>query len=1084
MWIVKLALRRPYTFVVMALAIVLAGGVAIARMPADIFPNIDIPIVSVVWTYNGLAPDEMASMIATRSERGLTTTVNDIEHMESQTMAGISLFRIYFHPNVEIEAAIAQIAAQTGAMIGSLPEGARPPNIIRYNAATVPILQLGLSSDTLSEQEIYDLGFNFIRTQLATLQGASAPPPFGGRQREVMVDINPQALFAHGLSAADVSNAVNQQSVILPTGSAKIGPREYRVEMNNTPDVVDQFNRLPIKTVNGSTIYIHDVAQVRDGYAVQQGVVRHNGKRGALMIVLKNGDSSTLDIVQRLKNLLPRVMSTMPKGLKVSLLFDQSVFVRAAIQDVLKEALAAALLTGLMILLFLGSWRSTLIVCISIPLSILTSLAILYAMGETINIMTLGGMALAVGILVDDATVEIENIHRNLGMGKEIVRAILDGAQQIAVPAFVSTLCICIVFVPVAFLTGTAKYLFTPLALAVALAMGASYLLSRTLVPTLIRFLLPAELRLYQGPEGEADVTDAGLLWRVHHVFHKGFERLREGYSGILESALHHRALVVVGFIVLSGSSAALYSYIGSDFFPAVDAGQIRLHVRAASGTRLEETEQKFAQVEAAMRQIIPAPELADVLDNIGLPVSSGTLALSDSETLGPFDGEILVSLNPNRRHSTWDYIREMRRKLPREFPDLTFFFQPADIVGQILNFGRPAPIDVQIAGPLRNLNRDYQLAQQMSRAIARIPGAADVHVQQVQDLPTMQVNVDRDRASQMGLTQKDIASGMLVSLSSSMQVGANFWVNPANGVDYNVAVQTPTYRMDSTQALLNTPIDAGAAVAKAGVGGASGGAVDGASDSKGAELLSNVAHVKRTLGPAVVSHYNVQPVFDVYANVQDRDLGGVAADVDKVIAQYNRQLPTGSFIETRGQVETMRSSFLGMSYGLIFAIILVYFVMVVNFQSWSDPFIILMAVPGALSGILLILFFTHTTVSVPALMGAIMSIGVGTANSILLVTFANDLRHDGANALEAAYQAGRTRLRPVIMTAMAMLAGMVPMALGWGQGGEQNAPLGRAVIGGLMLATVATLFVVPVVYSLVRKTPPKTYDRLQTELD
>ncbi len=1062
MWIVRLALRRPYTFVVMALAILLAGGLAIARMPADIFPEINIPIVAVVWQYGGLTPEDMADMVTTRSERGMTTTVNDIEHMESQSYAGLSVIRMYFHPGAKIEAAIAQISAQANQLVGYLPEGARPPGILRYNAASVPILQLGLSSATMSEQEVFDLGSNFIRTQLATIQGASVPPPYGGKQRMVMVDINPDALFSRGLSATDISAALNNESIILPTGSAKIGSREYRVEMNNTPEVVGQFNALPVKTVNGSTIYMRDIAQVRDGYSVQTNIVRHNGERGALLTALKNGGASTIDIVRRIKEALPRIASTLPPGLKIDTLFDQSIFVRAAIQDVLREAAAAAVLTGLMILLFLGSWRSTLIVCISIPLSIFSSLAVLYAMGETINIMTLGGMALAVGILVDDATVEIENIHRNIGLGKGIVKAILDGAQQIAVPAFVSTICICIVFVPVAFLSGTAKYLFTPLAIAVALAMGASYLLSRTLIPTMIRFLLPAELHLYKHGEGEdAAVENSSLLWSIHRGFNHGFEKLRDWYSGFLSAALDRRGLVVACFIVLSAACVALYPYIGTDFFPQVDAGQIRLHVRAPSGARIEETEQKFAEVEKTIREVIPASELNDILDDIGLPTSGNNLAFGDIVTLGSFDGEVLVSLKPGEHRSTWEYVRELRRRLPQLYPDLTFFFQPADIVGQILNFGLPAPIDVQIAGPLRNEDKDFEIAGEIARRITAIPGATDVHVNQVKDVPMMRVSVDRDRASQMGFTQKDVAQGMLISLSSSFQVGANYWVNPANGVDYNVAVQTPTYNMDSAAALMNTPITG--------------------RDGK-TQLLGNVATVKRGLTSAIVSHYNVQPVYDVFANIQDRDLGGVAGEVDKVIAEYSRKLPPGSVIDTRGQVETMRASFLGMGYGLIFAIVLVYFIMVINFQSWTDPFIILMAIPGALSGILLILFFTHTTISVPALMGAIMSIGVGTANSILLVTFANDLRREGADVLTAAYQAGRTRLRPVVMTAMAMLAGMIPMALGLGEGGEQNAPLGRAVIGGLILATVATLFVVPVVYSLLRKAPPKTFDKLEIE--
>ncbi|HML18340.1 MAG TPA: efflux RND transporter permease subunit, partial [Bryobacteraceae bacterium] len=1057
---VRLALRRPYTFVVMAFAILLVGILAIVRMPADVFPNINIPVISAIWTYSGVSPAEMADVITTRSERGFTTGVNDIEHMESQSLAGLSVIKIFFHPNVKIDAAVAQITAQSQGILTVLPFGVHPPNVIRYNAASVPILQLGLSSDTLSEQQLYDFGYNFLRTQLANTQGASFPLPYGGKPRQIMVDINPQAMYSHGLSASDVSNALNEQSLILPTGSAKIGTREYRVEMNNTPNTPEEFNNLPVKTVNGTTIYLHDVAQVRDGAAVQTNIVRHDGRRGALLTVLKNGDVSTIEIVSQIKAALPRILSSLPKSFHVTTLFDQSIFVRAAINGVVREAIVAAMLTGIMILLFLGSWRSTLIVCISIPLSILTSLAVLYAMGETINIMTLGGMALAVGILVDDATVEIENIHRNLGMGKGVIHAILDGARQIAVPAFVSTLCICIVFVPVSFLSGAARYLFTPLALAVVLAMSASYLLSRTLVPTMIRYLIPAELRLYQGPEGEAETADAGLIWRVHHAFHRGFERMRGAYSDLLTSTLHHRGLVLACFAIVTASCAALYPFIGTDFFPQVDAGQIRLHVRCPGGTRIEETEARFAQVEESIRRIIPPQDLSDVLDNIGLPYSGYNLAFSDSVTLGPADGEILVSLRPGDHRPTWDYVREMRKRLNREFPDLTFFFQPADMVGQILNFGLPAPIDVQVVGPLQNLEKNQNMAAAISKRIEMIPGAADVHVHQVNDVPMMKFDVDRARAGQMGFSQLDVANGLLISLSSSAQLNPNWWVNPANGVDYPVVVQTPTYRMDSPDAILNTPIHS--------------------SGGKSTELLSNVAQATRSVTDQVVNHYNVQPLYDVFANVQDRDLGAVAADVDKVLDEFRPKLAPGSFFETRGQVGTMRSSFTGMGYGLLFAIVLVYFVMVVNFQSWVDPFIVLMAVPGALGGILLMLFFSRTTVSVPALMGAIMSIGVGTANSILLVVFANDLRREGADALTAAYQAGRTRLRPVVMTAVAMLVGMIPMALGLGEGGEQNAPLGRAVIGGLLFATAATLFIVPVVYSLLRKTPPKMFDQIE----
>jgi multidrug efflux pump subunit AcrB len=1060
MWIVQLALRRPYTFVVMALCIVVLGVLAMVRMPADIFPDINIPVVSVIWGYAGLSPEEMAEIITTRSERGFTTAVNDIEHMESTSLTGISVIRIYFHPNARIDAAVSQLAAQSQSTLKSLPPGSTPPNVIRYNAATVPILDLGLSSDTLTEQEEYDLGYNFIRTQLANIEGASIPLPYGGRPKQVMIDINPQALYSHGLGANDVTDALNNQNLILPTGFAKIGTREYSVQLNNSPTVVDAFNKLPVKTVNGTTVFMRDIAQVRDGYAVQTNIVRHDGRRGVLLTILKNGASSTLEVVRQMKAALPRVQSTLPSALKITQLFDQSVFVAAAISGVVKEAGAAALLTGMMILLFLGSWRSTLIVCISIPLSILTSLAVMSLLGETINIMTLGGLALAVGILVDDATVEIENIHRNLGMGKGVIRSILDGAQQIAVPAFVSTLCICIVFVPVIFLQGVAQYLFTPLALAVVLAMMASYLLSRTLIPTMVRYLIPAELRFYRhGADHEEEIPDAGIIWNIHHRFNNLFERMRDGYSSMLHSTLAHRKLVLILFGVLAVCCVGLYPLIGTDFFPQVDAGQIRLHVRCPGGTRIEETEQKFSQVEDSIRKVIPPGEIADILDNIGLPYNGFNMAFSDSVTLGSFDGEILVSLKPGEHGPTWDYVRDLRRKLAREYPDLTFFFQPADIVGQILNFGLPAPIDIQVVGPLKNAPKNYDIAQEISRRLTKIPGAADVHVHQVNDVPLMRMNVDRARASQMGLQQKDVANDMLMSLSSSGQVSPNWWVNPANNVDYLVAVQTPSYNVDSEEALMNTPVHT--------AGGST-------------QLLGNLAQMERGHTASVVNHYNVQPVYDVYANVQDRDLGGFSTDVAKVVDGMRSKLPAGSFFETRGQVATMKASFEGMAYGLVFAVLLVYFLMVVNFQSWTDPFIILTALPGALAGILLMLFFTRTTISVPALMGAIMSIGVGTANSILLVTFANDLRRDGLDAMTAAYEAGRTRLRPVVMTAVAMLAGMVPMAMGLGEGGEQNAPLGRAVIGGLMMATVATLFVVPVVYSLMRKTPPKRFEEIE----
>jgi multidrug efflux pump subunit AcrB len=1064
MWIVQLALRRPYTFVIMSLLIVIFGAMAITRMPTDIFPDIDIPVVSVIWSYTGVSPEEMAEIVTVRSERGFTTSVNDIEHMESQSLPGLSVIKVFFHPRAKIEAAVAQLSAQSESTLHSLPTGMTPPLILRYNASSVPILQMSISSDSLSEQQLYDYGYNFIRTQMATIQGATFPLPYGGRPRQVSVDLDPRALYAQGLSASDVVQAVNAQSLILPSGSVKLGPQEYVVHLNSAPDLVAAFNRLPLRQADGATVYVGDVAHVRDGYAVQTNIVRHNGARAALLTVLKNGGSSTLDIVARLKAILPRIRSTLPPSLNLKLMFDQSIFVRAAISGVLREASMAALLTALMILLFLGSWRSTILVCISIPLSILASLGILNLMGETINVMTLGGLALAVGILVDDATVEIENIHCNLAEHKPILQAILDGAMQIATPAFVSTLCICIVFVPVIFLTGAARYLFTPLALAVVLAMLASYLLSRTLVCTMARYLLAPEVARYSGREGAAEHT-SGFFGAIHNGFQSRFERLRDGYRNLLACALAHRALVTVGFLAICAVCFSLAPFLGRDFFPQVDAGQIRMHVRAPAGTRVEETERYFAQVESTIREVIPPTELADILDNIGLPYSGFNVAMTDAGTIGEFDGEILVSLTPGRHGPSQDYIRELRARFKRQFPELTIFFQPADIVGQILNFGLPAPIDVQVIGPLANASANYAIARRIERRLADIPGAVDVHTHQVVDVPELRFQVDRTRAEQLGLTQQDVANSLLISLSSSTQLAPNYWIDPHNSVDYPVSVMTPQFRVDSTSELLRTPIHANTTR-----GAASG------------QLLANVGSLQRDVTPSVVNHYDVQPLYDVYANADGRDLGGVADDTDRVLADFTHQLPKGSFIETRGQVATMRSSFRGLAIGLVFAVVLVYFVMVVNYQSWLDPLIILMALPGALSGIVLMLFVTQTTLSVPSMMGAVMSIGVATANSILLVNFANDLRETGMDSVSAALEAGFTRLRPVMMTALAMIAGMLPMALSLGEGGEQNAPLGRAVIGGLLLATVATLFFVPVVYSVLRRMPPR-YGRHQ-EMD
>ena len=1059
MWIVRLALRRPYTFVVMSILISVLGGAAIFFLPTDIFPTIDIPIVSVIWTYTGISPDEMAQRIVTVSERGMTTVVNDIEHMESQSYNGVAVIKVFFQPNVKVELAVAQITALAQTITRAMPPGIFPPAIVKYNASSVPILQLSINSKSLSEQELYDYGQNFIRTQLATVQGASIPLPYGGKARQIMVDIDPAALYANHLSATDVSQAINLQNLILPAGNAKVGDREYLVRVNSSPTTIQGLNDLPIKSVNGATVYIKDVAQVRDGFSVQTNIVRENGTRAALLTVLKNGSASTLDIVKRIKAQLPRVMAGLPQELSVSTLLDQSLFVRAAITGVVREAIIAAALTGFMILLFLGSWRSTLIVCISIPLSILTSLIILSLFNETINVMTLGGLALAVGILVDDATVEIENIHRNLSEKKPITRAILDGAQQIAVPAFVSTLAICIVFVPVLLLTGAARYLFTPLAMAVVFAMMASYLLSRTLVPTMVHYLLASEVEIYQ--QGEDGAHANGWIWRTHHAFNRQFERLRNGYHGALVWTLDHRALVCILFGIFVVGSCGLTFLVGEDFFPYVDSGQMRLHVRTLQGTRIEQTEVVFGQVEAEIRRQIPTEEMDTILDNIGLPNGGINLAFSDTATIGSGDGEILISLKEGKHGPTQKYMEKLRDALHEKFPDLTIFFQPANITNQILNFGLPAPIDVQVVG--RNAPANYRIARELQRRIALIPGAADVHIHQEVSYPELKVNVDRTKAEQAGLSQRDVANSLLISLSSSGQVAPNQWLNPVNGVNYQVAVQTPQYRIDSFDALNRTPISP---------------AAGGGTGPNSTQLLSNLATMQRGTSVAIVNHYNVQPVYDVYANTEGRDLGGVAKDIRKIVKDLTPKLPRGSFIDVRGQVQTMNSSFLRLGIGMVFAILLVYLLMVVNFQSWLDPFIILMALPGALAGILWMLFVTQTTLSVPSLMGAIMSIGVATANSILLVSFANDERMTGKNALESALSAGFTRIRPVTMTALAMIIGMLPMALSLGEGGEQNAPLGRAVIGGLLMATFTTLFFVPVMYTYLRRNQPVDLDR------
>jgi len=1044
MWIVRLALQRPYTFIVMALVIILLTPIVLLRTPTDIFPEINIPVISLVWTYTGLEPQEMEQRITGNVERGIATLVNDVEHTESQSLNGIAVIKVYFQPNANIQTALAQTGAISQTFLRFLPPGTTPPLVIIYSASTVPVIQLGLTSDTLSEQQLFDYGNNFIRTQLATVPGAATPFPYGGKQRLVSVDINSAAMQAKGLSAVDIVNAVNAQNLLLPTGTAKLGTLEYVVEMNGSPRTVNELNDLPVRTINGATIYMKDVAHVRDGFSPQTNAVLANGQRGVLMSIYKTGNASTLNIVDKVKAMLEYNKSSFPEGLKVTQFFDQSVFVRASIQGVLREALIAAVLTAVMILLFLGNWKSTLIIAISIPLSILVSILLLSALGETINIMTLGGLALAVGILVDDATVEIENINRNLAMGKETVQAILDGAQQIAVPAFVSTLCICIVFIPMFFLSGVAKYLFVPLAEAVIFAMLASYMWSRTIVPTLAMYLLSADDE-YHAEEHVGERQ--GFLRRGQQKFEQGFERLREAYRHALDYALDAAVLFSVVFLAFCVLSTGLVFFLGRDFFPKVDAGQIRLHMRARTGLRIEETAKLADQVNQTVREVIPQHELVTVLDNIGLPYSGINLSYSNSGTIGTSDAEILVQLKEDRGASTAEYIAKLRPVLAQKFPGVQFFFQPADIVTQILNFGTPAPIDVAITGT--NQLGNYAVAQKLASRMRHIPGAVDVHVQQAYDSPTLFLNIDRSRAQAIGLQARDVAQNVLVSLSSSFQTQPAFWLDPRNGINYNVAVQTPQYRVDTFQALQNTPVNP---------------STPGASP----QILANLVSTSTTSRPASVSHYNSQPMVNVYASVDGRDLGSVSEEVFKDVAAIEKDLPKGSHIVVRGQVQTMRNSFIGLGIGLVGAILLAYLLIVVNFQSWLDPFIIITALPGALAGICWMLLISRTTLNVPSLTGAIMCMGVATANSILMVSFAREQMAEGKNAREAALEAGFVRIRPVVMTALAMIIGMVPMAIGLGEGGEQNAPLGRAVIGGLIFATFATLFFVPCVFSII----------------
>jgi multidrug efflux pump subunit AcrB len=1047
MWIVRLALRRPYTFIVLAIVILILGPLAILRTPTDIFPNINLPVVSIIWNYTGLSPEEMANRIVSITERSLTTTVDDIQHIESQSLRGVAVVKVFFQPAARIERAIAQVTAVSQTQLRQLPPGTTPPLVIAYSASSVPILQLALSGQDLSEQQLNDFALNFIRTRLVTVPGAAVPYPYGGKQRQVQVDLNPPALQARGLAPVDVVNALAAQNLILPAGTSKIGELEYDVDINGSPRTIAELNDLPIRTIRGSTTYIRDVANVRDGAPPQTNIVRVDGNRSSLLTILKAGNASTLDVIGGIKEMLPFIQSTVPESLRIRPLADQSFFVRASINGVLKEALIAACLTALMILLFLGSWRSTLIIAASIPLAILSSIIVLSALGETINIMTLGGLALAVGILVDDATVEIENINRQMGLGKERERAILDGAAEIAVPAFVSTLSICIVFVPMFLLSGVARYLFVPLAEAVVFAMLASYLLSRTLVPTLAKYLLAGHVHIASEEAEMAAARSRNPLVRFQARFEHGVERMRGWYRGVLDRCLHRRKWFLAGFALISfGSLASLVPFLGRDFFPSVDGGQFILHMRARTGTRIEETARLCDQIEQFIRARIPAGAINSIIDNIGLPYSGINLSYSNSAPIGPADADILVSLT--KSGDTDRYVHALRLELAERFPGVMFAFLPADIVSQILNFGLPAPIDVQITGQDQAGNR--AVANKLLARMRGVPGVVDLRIQQPGDQPQQHIVVDRTKADQLGITQRDVASNLLVSLSGSFQTAPTFWLNPKNGVSYAIATQTPQYRLDSLADLETISIT--------GAG------------NPAPQLMASVATINRGAGMAVVSHYDIQPVIDIFGAVHGRDLGAVAGEVDRLVAEARGELPRGSTISVRGQVQTMRASYSGLLGGLAFAIVLVYLLIVVNFQSWRDPFIIIAALPAALAGIAWMFFLTRTHVSVPGLIGAIMCMGVATANSILVVSFANQRLREGHDPIRAALDAGFTRCRPVLMTALAMIIGMLPMAVGLGEGGEQNAPLGRAVIGGLALATLATLLFVPVVYSLMHR--------------
>jgi multidrug efflux pump subunit AcrB len=1046
MSMVQLALRRPYTFIVMALLIVLATPFALRNMATDIFPEINIPVISIIWNYNGLSAQEMGQRVAAQTERGLTTTVSDIEHIESQSLSGVSVIKIFFQPGANIQTAIAQTVASVQTQVRQLPPGITPPLVIKYSASSIPVVQLALSSTSLPEQTVFDAAVNQLRPQLVTIPGVAIPFPYGGKIRLISVDLDVQSLQSRGMAPVDVVNAINTQNLVLPSGTAKFGETEYNVRMNSSPDAISGLNDLPVRTAAGATTYVRDVAQVRDGFSPQTNVVRRDGERGVLLSVLKNGGASTLDIVANLRAMLPVAQQSMAADIKVTPLFDQSVFVKAAIKGVVAEAVIAAGLTAAMVLLFLGNWRSTVIIAATIPLSILASILTLFALGETLNLMTLGGLALSVGILVDQAIVTIENIERHLHLGKRLEDAILVGAGEIGIPVLVATMCICIVFVPMFFLSGVARYLFVPLAEAVVFAMAASYLLSRTLVPTLVMLLMGG------AHAAAADgARPASLLQRLYRGFDRQFERVRRAYMLILSALLSRRRgflFLFLGFCLLS---TLLYPVLGRDFFPTVDAGQIRLHMRAPTGTRIEETALLADRVEAAIREIVPADQLETILDNLGVANSGINLSYSNAGTIGAMDGEILLSLREGHG-PTGQFVTRLRAELPRRFPGIEFFFQPADIITQILNFGLPAAIDVQFAG--NNLEANAALAGELAKNLRRIPGAVDAHVHQRLDNPTVDLQVDRSRLQQLGLSASNVGQNLLIALSGSSQTAPAFWLNPQNGVVYNVAVQAPQYRVDSLDALLNIPVAAS----------------QGGAAANAPQLLGNLATARPAQSLPIVSRYNIMPIVDVYVSVQGTDLASVARQVNAEVEKIRARLPRGSQVAVRGQVETMQSSFAGLLIGLAMAIVLVYLLIVVNFQSWIDAAIIIAALPAALAGIAWMLFITGTTLSVPALTGAIMTVGVATANSILLVDFARERRAENVPVLTAALEAGATRIRPVLMTALAMIIGMIPMALGLGEGGEQNAPLGRAVIGGLLFATVSTLFFVPVVYAAVHQ--------------